>query len=239
MRLPLIITGLALALLAGQASAQEALPTGQAPQVPDLKPKISYVIGHSIGKRIQGDQMDLDVNLLLKGIQDGLAGGPSQFSNEDTTKILQAFEAQMKAEEPKRLAAAADKNLKDGEAFLEANKQKEGVVATSSGLQYKVLKSGSGPSPKPTDQVTVNYKGTLLNGEQFDSSYDRGQPATFGVKDVIPGWTEALQLMKVGDKWELYIPSTLAYGPRQPGAEIGPNSTLIFEVELLAVQPKS
>ena len=144
----------------------------------------------------------------------------------------------MKAEEPKRLAQAAEKNRKDGEAFLEANKKKEGVVTTNSGLQYKVLKSGSGPSPQPTDQVTVNYKGTLLTGEQFDSSYDRGQPATFGVKDVIPGWTGALQLMKVGDKWEIYIPANLAYGRRGPEAEIGPNSTLIFEVELLGAQPK-
>jgi FKBP-type peptidyl-prolyl cis-trans isomerase FklB len=237
MRLSLITAGLALALLAGQTLAQESLPTAQ-PEVKDLKPKISYIIGHSIGKRIEGDQMDLDINNLIKGIQDGLAGAPSQFSSEETAKVLAAFEAQMKAEEPKRLAQTAEKNKRDGEAFLDANKKKDGVVATNSGLQYKVLKQGTGPSPKPTDQVTVNYKGTLLTGEQFDSSYDRGQPVTFGVKDVIPGWTEALQLMKVGDKWELYIPSNLAYGPRGAGAEIGPNSTLIFEVELLGVQPQ-
>jgi FKBP-type peptidyl-prolyl cis-trans isomerase len=131
-----------------------------------------------------------------------------------------------------------DTNKQEGQQFLAANKSKEGVITLPSGLQYKILQEGTGPKPAATDTVTVNYRGTLINGTEFDSSYKRNEPATFGVNQVIKGWTEALQLMPVGSKWQLFIPSELAYGERSPGAEIGPNSTLIFDVELLSIKDK-
>ena len=133
---------------------------------------------------------------------------------------------------------AAEVNKKEGDAFLAANKTKDGVVTLPSGLQYKILTQGTGPKPTPTDSVVCNYKGTLLNGTEFDSSYKRGQPATFPVGGVIKGWTEALQLMPVGSKWQLFVPSDLAYGQRGPGGGIGPNSTLVFEVELISIKSK-
>ncbi len=136
------------------------------------------------------------------------------------------------------MQVAGEANKKEGEAFLAANKSKEGVVTLPSGLQYKILQQGTGPKPTASDSVVCNYRGTLLNGTEFDSSYKRGQPATLGVGQVIPGWTEALQLMPVGSKWQLFIPSNLAYGARGAGSDIGPNSTLTFEVELLSIQGK-
>jgi FKBP-type peptidyl-prolyl cis-trans isomerase FklB len=146
------------------------------------------------------------------------------------------FQNKMREELIQRQKEIAAKNLQDGKAFLEANAKKEGVITTASGLQYKVLKSGSGPSPTLNSTVTTNYRGTLIDGREFDSSYKRGQPASFPVKGVIKGWTEALQLMKVGDKWELYIPSDLAYGASQRSELIQPNSTLVFELELLGIK---
>jgi FKBP-type peptidyl-prolyl cis-trans isomerase len=142
-----------------------------------------------------------------------------------------------KQEEQMQIAGAASK--KEGEAFLAANKSKDGVVTLPSGLQYKILTQGTGPKPTPSDSVVCNYRGTLINGTEFDSSYKRGEPATFPVTGVIKGWTEALQLMPVGSKWQLFVPSEMAYGERSPAPQIGPNSTLIFEVELLSIQPKS
>jgi FKBP-type peptidyl-prolyl cis-trans isomerase FklB len=136
------------------------------------------------------------------------------------------------------MAIAGDANKKEGDAFLAANKTKEGVVTLPSGLQYKILQEGTGPKPTASDTVVCNYRGTLLNGTEFDSSYKRGQPATFAVGQVIHGWTEALQLMTVGSKWQLFIPPDLAYGPRGAGNDIGPNATLVFEVELVSIQPK-
>ena len=146
---------------------------------------------------------------------------------------------QMQAKQQEKLKEAGDANKKEGEAFLAANKGKEGVVILPSGLQYKILKEGAGPKPTASDSVVCNYRGTLINGAEFDSSYKRGQPATFPVSGVIKGWTEALQLMAVGSKWQLFIPSELAYGERGAGADIGPSSTLIFEVELLSIEDKS
>lgn len=229
----LVAAALAWSAFAGQSFSQQAGP----PQFKDLKDKMSYVIGLSIGRNAKSDQMNLDVNLLTRGLQDGLSGANPALSEQEIQQTVTEFQQQRAAEESKRIVNASDKNKQEGEAFLEANKKKEGVVTLPSGLQYRVLKSGNGPSPKPGDSVTVNYVGKLLNGEEFDSSIKRGTPATFGVSQVIPGWSEALQLMHVGDKWELYIPSSLAYGMHGAGPMIGPNATLVFEVELLNVMP--
>ena len=227
---------LTAAFVSAPARAQESLP-GDAPQFKDLRDKVSYIIGLNIAQQIRTDKMDLDPALLTRGLQDGMSGAKPVLSEEDIQKSLTEFQQKMQAEDNKRLAENAQKNKDEGEAFLAANKQKDGVVALPSGLQYKVLKQGTGPSPKPGEAVTVNYKGTLINGTEFDSSYKRGQPATLELGRVIPGWSEALQHMKVGDKWELYIPANLAYGVRGAGVDIGPNATLIFDVELLDVKP--
>ncbi len=146
---------------------------------------------------------------------------------------------EVRKQQQEKMQEAGAANKTEGEAFLAANKSKDGVVTLPSGLQYKILTAGTGPKPTASDSVVCNYRGTLINGTEFDSSYKRGQPATFGVGQVIKGWTEALQLMPVGSKWQLFIPSSLAYGERGAGAEIGPNATLIFEVELLSIQDKT
>jgi len=206
------------------------------PQLKDQKDKASYSIGHDIGSTFKKQNMELNPDLLLAGLKDALAGKEAM-TKEERDKTLQDFQKEMMEKQAATTKAAGEKNLADGEKFLADNKKKEGVKSTSSGLQYKVLKEGSGTSPKATDTVVVNYRGTLIDGTEFDSSYKRKEPATFQVNRVIPGWTEALQLMKPGAKYELYIPSKIAYGERGAGKDIGPNSTLIFEVELLSVKP--
>ena len=168
-----------------------------------------------------------------------MAGEKLAVSEEEAARVMQAFQQSAQAAREKRAREAAEKNKKEGEAFLAANKKKPGVVALPSGLQYKVLKEGTGKSPKATDMVTVHYRGTLIDGTEFDSSYSRNEPATFEVGQIIPGWVEALQLMKAGAKWQLFIPSELAYGEQGAGPQIGPNSVLLFEVELLSIgQPR-
>jgi FKBP-type peptidyl-prolyl cis-trans isomerase len=199
----------------------------------DPRERFSYSLGLSLGtnlKRNGVDPAELDLELFRRGFQDA-AGGRAQLSENDARNAIMAYQTEAR----KRLA---EKNKKAAEEFLAANKTREGVVTTASGLQYKVLSEGTGESPKATDQVTVHYKGTLLDGTEFDSSYKRGQPATFGVGQVIKGWTEALQLMKPGAKWQLFIPPDLAYGEQgRPG--IPPNSLLQFEVELISVQSQA
>jgi FKBP-type peptidyl-prolyl cis-trans isomerase FklB len=170
--------------------------------------------------------------VLAVGIKDALAGKP-QLTPDQIKEVMTTFEKDMEQKQKE----TGEKNKAEGAKFLEENKKKDGVKTTASGLQYKVIKDGNGAQPKKTDTVTVNYRGTLMNGTEFDSSYKRGQPATFPVNGVIPGWTEALQLMKVGSKYQLFIPSTLAYGERSVGPDIGANSTLIFEVELMDAKP--
>lgn len=176
--------------------------------------------------------MDVSPDVLAAGIKDAIAGKP-QLNPDQIKEVMTAFEKDMEQKQKE----GGEKNKAEGAKFLEENKKKEGVKTTASGLQYKVLKEGNGAQPKKTDTVTVNYRGTLINGTEFDSSYKRGQPATFPINGVIPGWTEALQLMKVGSKYQLFIPSNLAYGERSVSPEIGANSTLIFEVELLDAKP--
>lgn len=200
--------------------------------------KRSYAVGLNIGKGLHPEVLDVDTAILLRGLKDGLAGGKTLLTDEEARAVLTALQNDMRKKQEGQMQAAGDANKKQGEAFLAANKAKEGVVTLPSGLQYKILKQGRGPKPAATDTVVCNYKGTLLDNTEFDSSYKRGQPASFGVNKVIPGWTEALQLMPVGSKWQLFIPSGLAYGERGPGGGIGPNSTLIFEVELISIQGK-
>jgi FKBP-type peptidyl-prolyl cis-trans isomerase len=198
--------------------------------------KLSYMLGQQIGNNIKESPTEIDVDIFVRGIKDSLKGNKSLLSDEETNQIRQEFSRQIQESRNQKMAVQSEKNLKDGEAFLVENKKKEGIVTTDSGLQYKVLKKGDGPNPLATDKVTVHYRGTLLDGTEFDSSYKRGQPASFQVGGVIRGWTEALQLMNVGSKYQLFIPSDLAYGQRGAGQRIGPNSMLIFDVELLNIE---
>src|SRR6266550_952893 len=204
----------------------------KSPQLKDQKDKVSYSIGMQIGFNLGRQKVDVNPDVLAAGIKDSLAGKP-QLTPDQVKDIMAQFEKDMEQKQ-KQLG---EKNKTDGTKFLEDNKKKAGVKTTASGLQYKVEKEGTGAQPKPTDMVTVNYRGTLIDGTEFDSSYKRGQPATFPVNGVIKGWTEALQLMKPGAKYQLFIPSNLAYGPGGTGGDIGPNSSLIFEVELLSAKP--
>jgi FKBP-type peptidyl-prolyl cis-trans isomerase len=210
------------------------VPAQDKPDLTNPKQKTSYVVGLDISTTLKRQDLDLDAKALAAGIADGLAGKPALTEEEQKAVIMDLRKSVMAKMEAKQ-QAIADKNLKDGEAFLAANAKKDGVKTTASGLQYKVLKSGSGPSPKSTDTVKVQYEGKLIDGTVFDSSIERGEPAVFPLDHVIPGWTEALQLMKVGSKYQLFIPAKLAYGEHGPGP-IGPNSTLIFEVELLSIE---
>ncbi len=202
------------------------------------KQKQSYAIGLNIGKSMKRDAVEVDTEILARGIRDALAGGKTLLTDEEVKATLTELQVEVRKHQQDEFQAEADKNKKDGDAFLAANKTKEGVVALPSGLQYKILKEGTGPKPAAQDTVVCNYRGTLLDNTEFDSSEKHGGPASFPVNQVIKGWTEALQLMPVGSKWQLFVPSELAYGPRQAGPQIGPNSTLIFEVELLSIKEK-
>jgi len=204
----------------------------KSPQLKDQKDKVSYSIGMNIGFNLSKQKVDINPDILAAGIKDALAGKP-QLTQDQVKDVMAQFEKDMEQKQKE----AGEKNKAAGGKFLEENKKKPGVKTTASGLEYKVEKEGTGAQPKPTDMVTVNYRGTLMDGTEFDSSYKRGQPATFPVNGVIKGWTEALQLMKVGSKYQVFVPSNLAYGERAVSAEIGPNSTLIFEVELLDAKP--
>ncbi len=226
----LLITVLGVALLAGQACA------GEKAVLKDEKDKVSYSIGLDIGNKLKSQSIEINADILASGVKDALSGSKPLMTENEIQETMTAFQKEMMAKQAEKTKALAEKNKKEGDAFLEENKKKEGIKTTSSGLQYKVLKDGEGPLPKATDTVTVNYRGTLVDGTEFDSSYKRGEPATFPVNGVIPGWVEALQLMKVGSKFQLFIPSGLAYGERGAGQQIGPNSALIFEVELLSIK---
>jgi FKBP-type peptidyl-prolyl cis-trans isomerase FklB len=203
------------------------------------KEKASYAIGLNIGKSLHRDSVDVDTAILARGLKDALAGSKSLLTDDEVKAVLTALQLDMRKKQEEKMQIAGDTNKRTGEAFLAANRTKDGVVTLPSGLQYKILKEGAGPKPSATDSVVCNYKGTLIDSTEFDSSYKRGEPVTFPVNGVIKGWTEALQLMPVGSKWQLFVPSDLAYGQRGPSPEIGPNSTLVFEVELLSIQPKA
>lgn len=204
------------------------------------KDKASYAIGLNVGKSLRKDSVDVDPAILLRGLKDALAGGKTLLTDDEAKAAMTAIQTELRKRAEAKMAIVGEANKKEGDAFLAENKTKEGVVTLPSGLQYKILKEGTGPKPAAADSVACNYKGTLLDNTEFDSSYKRGQPATFPVGQVIKGWTEVLQLMPVGSKWQVFIPSDLAYGARGsgPGGPIGPNATLIFEIELLSIQGK-
>ncbi len=207
------------------------------PQLKDQKDKASYSIGYDIGSTFKKQNIELNTDALIAGMKEALAGKEASMSKEEREKTLEAFQKEMMEKQVAASKEAATKNQAEGEKFLAENKKKEGVKTTASGLQYKVVKEGTGPTPKETDTVVTNYRGTTIDGTEFDSSYKRNEPATFPVNRVIKGWTEALQLMKVGSKYQLFIPAALAYGERGAGRDIGPNATLIFDVELLSIKP--
>jgi FKBP-type peptidyl-prolyl cis-trans isomerase FklB len=202
------------------------------------KDKASYALGMNMGKGLQKDAVDIDPNIFARGLKDGLAGGKTLMTAEEATAAINVLKAEVKKNQEAKMQLAGDANKKEGDAFLAANKTKEGVVTLPSGLQYKILTAGTGPKPTAADSVVCNYKGTLINGKEFDASSKHGGPATFPVGGVIKGWTEALQLMPVGSKWQLFVPADLAYGQRGAGGDIGPGATLIFEVELLSIKAK-
>jgi FKBP-type peptidyl-prolyl cis-trans isomerase FklB len=223
------LTAAALCLVAAYASAEDAT-------LKNPKEKLSYGIGTDLGRNLKRLGVEVDADLLIKGFTDAMSGTKPMMTDEEIGATLSALQQQIQRKAAQAAAAAGEENKKAGEAFLAQNKGQQGVVTLPSGLQYKIIKAGEGKKPTASDTVECNYRGTLIDGNEFDSSYRRGQPATFGVSQVIPGWQEALQLMSVGSKWQLFVPADLAYGERGAGREIGPNSTLIFEVELLAIK---
>jgi len=222
----IILTAIALSV------AITAFGEDKPSQFKDQKEKFSYAVGLNIGMNFKRQNIDVSPDVVLAGLKDGIAGTP-KMTMEQIRDTMTTFEKDMQQKETE----AGKKNGADADKFLADNKKKDGVKTTASGLQYKVLKEGNGAQPKSSDTVTVNYRGTLMDGTEFDSSYKRGQPATFPVGGVIKGWTEALQLMKVGSKFQLFIPPNLAYGEHSPTPQIPANSLLIFEVELMNVQP--
>lgn len=196
--------------------------------------KISYAIGNNIGKSFQMQGTEVDLDILLTALKDGMAG-TSKMTDQEINETLTSYQMKMRAKQEEELKKKGEVHRLEGEKFLAENLKKEGVKVTESGLQYKVMKSGSGPKPEQTDKVKVHYRGSFIDGKEFDSSYKRNQPATFPVLGVIPGWIEVLQLMSVGDKWEVYIPYNLSYGERGKQPNIPPYKSLIFEIELLEI----
>ncbi len=217
--------------------------SGQTPKAPikELKTpdeKLSYAIGLEVGTSLKNLPTEIEFPVFVQAVEDGLKGKKPLLTQEQALEIKMEFGKKVREERARERKELAEKNRKEGEAFLAENKKKKGVVTTESGLQYMVLHEGEGPKPKATDRVKVHYRGTLIDGTEFDSSYTRGKPATFALKGVVAGWTEALQLMKVGSKYRLFIPSELAYGKRGRGPKIGPDAVLIFELELLEIEKK-
>ncbi len=225
----------ALLMTASAACAQEP-GEAQVVKPETLEDRASYSIGLSLAKNLKAQGVEVDVDYLIRGLRDGLGEGETLLSDDEMRATLQEFQQSLAARQQQQQAALAEKNQKEGQAFMASNKERAGVVSLDNGLQYEVLQAADGPNPKVTDQVRVHYRGTLIDGTPFDSSYDRGEPAVFPLNGVIKGWTEALQRMPVGSKWKLYIPPELAYGARGAGPVIGPNATLVFEVELLGIE---
>ena len=227
-----LVSGIALATVLLAACGAEK-KTEEA-KLESLESKVSYMFGTNMASQFKQEGFELDAAAIAMAINDVQKGTESRISEEDMQKVMQEFQAKAQAKQEAAFKAEADGNMKESQEFLAENAKKEGVQTTESGLQYKVIAEGDGTKPTTADTVTVHYKGTLINGEEFDSSYTRGEPVSFPVTGVISGWTEALQLMSSGAKYELYIPSELAYGPGGTGP-IGPNQALIFEVELLSI----
>jgi len=220
----------AMIVLPALAAAQEA------PALKTEKERLSYAMGMDLGKQLRSRSVDIDPAVFAKALEDALSGGKTLLTDAEAKAALAAFQKAIMAKQAAEAKVAGEKNKAGGEAFLAANKGMEGVVTLPSGVQYKILTAGTGKTPTLADTVVCQYRGTLIDGKEFDSSYKRGQPATFPVKGVIKGWTEVLQLMPVGSKWQVVVPASLAYGERGAGADIGPNATLIFEIELVAIK---
>jgi len=250
--MPWILPTLLLAVLPAAAGAQ-APPAAGAPAAPaatqaatagpdalaTAKERLSYAMGMDLGHQLKTRSVEIDPAVFARGLADALSGSKTLLTEQEAKTVIADLQKAMLVQQAAAARAAGEKNKAEGDAFLAENKKKEGVVTLPSGLQYKVVTEGSGAKPGAADTVSVNYRGTLIDGTEFDSSYKRGQPVTFPVKGVIAGWTEALQLMKAGSKWQLFIPANLAYGERGAPPVIGPHATLIFEVELLEVKPAS
>jgi len=213
-----------------------SLAQGGTAELKTEKDKLSYAMGMDLGGQLKKNSVDVDPSVFARGLADALSGGKTLLTEEEAKTVITELQKTMFAKNLAQAKAAGDKNRAEGEAFLAANKSKEGVVTLPSGLQYKIITAGTGPKPTLEQTVVCQYRGTLIDGKEFDSSYKRGQPATFPVKGVIKGWTEALQLMPVGSKWQVFVPSALAYGERGAGADIQPGATLIFEIELIAIK---
>ena len=213
-----------------------------APALKTRKEKFSYAlgmnIGNGLGANLKKQSVEVDANLVAQGLKDSMGDGKTRLTEDEAKAVLTEVQNEVRQQQQGKAKEAADKNKTEGETFLTTNKSKDGVVTLPSGLQYKILTEGTGAKPTAADTVVCNYRGTLLDGTEFDSSYKRGQPATFPVGGVIKGWTEALQLMPTGSKWQLFIPANLAYGEKGAGGDIGPGATLIFEVELISIQDK-
>jgi FKBP-type peptidyl-prolyl cis-trans isomerase len=224
----------------GKAPASKAAaPAGQSQAAPVLNTtteKFSYAVGMNLGAMLRRQTVEMDPKLVIRGLEDTLNNKPLALTEEEARTVFMQVQARVQREEMEKRKELAAANKKSGDAFLAENKGKPGVVTLPSGLQYKILQEGAGPKPTASDTVVCNYRGTLIDGKEFDSSYKRGKPATFPVNGVIKGWTEALQLMPVGSKWQLFIPPDLAYGDAGAGKDIGPDATLIFEVELVSIR---
>ena len=234
-----LLTGLALTAVLSLTAAE------QNPTLKTQKDKVSYSIGLDIGRNIKRQSIDVDPDLLAAGLKAQVNGTKPLLTEEESREVMTAWQTEMRTKQTEKQKEAGEKNRKEGETFLAENKKKDGIkilpvkLGTNTyELQYKVITAGSGPKPASTETVVTHYRGTLINGTEFDSSYKRSEPATFPVTGVIKGWTEALQMMPVGSKWQLFIPSELAYGERGTGRDIGPNSTLLFDIELLEIKPK-
>lgn len=254
LRLPLFASGLLGIAALAQSQQQPAAPTTAPAAAPTTAPaataaapsiyktnreKAGYAIGAKVGRdltTLKEQGIDADPATIITAVTDALTGTPMKMSDREIQETLTAIQTDNQNRQTAKMKTTGDSNKKEGEAFLAANKTKDGVKTTATGLQYKVIKEGTGPMPKATDTVSAHYRGTLINGKEFDSSYKRNEPLKFPVTRVIPGWTEALQLMKVGSKYQLFVPSNLAYAENGAGPDIGPNTTLIFDVELLGIE---
>ena len=233
--LGLVVGTIALAQEPKKAVAPAAAPAPGG--LKDLSAKASYSLGLLMGRNLKAQGVEIDPELFARGVKDSVGGGKALLTDQEVQEVMQSFQQQLVAKRMDAAKSSGEKNQKEGDAFLAANKAKPGVVTLPDGLQYKVVKEGTGKTPKASDNVSVHYRGTLLDGTEFDSSYKRGQPASFPVNGVIKGWTEALQKMKEGSKYQLFIPAALAYGASPPpGSGIGPNAVLLFDVELLKVE---
>ena len=244
--LPLALAGLVTLQACNQQTAETEKPTAAAPtpaapaapaelKLETTEQRLSYGIALTLGNRMKADQVPMDVDAFSAGLRDALTGAEPRLSEEEIGVEMQAYQEKAAAEQQAAQAALAETNMAAATAFLAENSAREGVVTTDSGLQYEVIEAGDGPKPGPDDTVEVHYRGTLVDGTEFDSSYNRGETVSFGVGQVIPGWTEALQLMPVGSKYKLVIPPELGYGAGGAGQAIGPNAALIFDVELISI----